>query len=129
MNEVVFERPARSEPARVLKALERWFTTRGYTVSARSGFELHLVGAGHRLSVRADGLNVRLAFAPGSPGVTLPEAAELERRVDTALQEFGAAAPAPAAKAAIASGQRCSLCATPLSGDDRTCPTCGMTQS
>lgn len=130
MHEVFFDRAVRGEPARVLKQLERWFTTNGYTVSVRSSLEFQFVGEStsgrHRLTVRADGMNVRFGFVPGAPGVTLPQRSELERRVDAALQDFGS--PPPAAKAASPSGRRCSICATELAGGDRNCPMCGMTQ-
>ena len=131
MNEVFFERSVAAEPARVLKHLDRWFTTNGYTVAVRSNLELHFVGAspggGHRLTVRADGLTVRFGFVPGAPGVQLPDSAELERRVEAALQDFGAAA-APAAKAASLPGRRCSICATTLASGETHCPLCGLPQ-
>ena len=83
MKELSFERAMRAEPTRVLQRVEKWLTANGYEVSARSASELSFVGAGtggrHRLTVRADGQAVRFVFAPGSPGVSLPENAELEQ--------------------------------------------------
>lgn len=131
MREVSFERAVRAEPGRVLQRVEKWLTANGYEVSARSNLELNLIGGStggrHRLTVRADGTQVRFGFVPGAPGVTLPEAAELERRVDACLQELDATAPL-AAKPASPLGRRCSICATPLAATDRNCPMCGMTQ-
>lgn len=130
MKDVAFERAVRAEPTRLLKRVEKWLTAHGYEVSARSNLELNLVGAGtsgrHRLTVRADGQSVRFVFAAGSPGVTLPDAAELERRVSAALDEF-AAGPAAAAPVSGASGGRCSICAAALAPGDKVCPVCGMT--
>lgn len=130
MREVSFERAVRGEPARVLQSLEKWFTSHGYEVSARSNLELNFVGATtsgrHRLTLRADGTTVRFGFVPGAPGVVLPEAQELERRVDASLQDLGA--PPGPAKAASAPSRRCSICATELSAGEKSCPMCGMTQ-
>ena len=127
MNEVFFERAMRAEPTRVLQRVEKWLTANGYEVSSRSASEMSFVGAGtggrHRLTVRADGQVVRFGFAPGSPGVTLPEPAELEQRVDAALTDLG---PAPAATSTQRGGVRCSICATELARGQRICPTCGM---
>ncbi len=132
MREVFFERAVRAEPARVLQRIERWLTANGYEVSTRSNLELNFLGAStsgrHRLTVRADGASVRFGFVPGAPGVALPDAQELERRVDACLQDLNAPAPAQGAKPASPFGLRCSICATPLSPDDRNCPMCGMTQ-
>ena len=130
MNELSFDRAMRAEPTRVLQRVEKWLTANGYEVASRSASELSFVGAGtggrHRLTVRADGQAVRFVFAPGSPGVSLPEKAELERRVDGALADFG---PAPVAPVAMegGGGGRCSICATELARGQRVCPTCGMT--
>lgn len=134
MQEVSFERVVRAEPSRVLQRVEKWLSANGYEVSARSNLELNLIGATtggrHRLTVRADGTNVRFGFVPGAPGVTLPPAAELERRVDASLQDLGgpAAAPPMGAKAASSPNRRCSICATPLAAGEQNCPTCGMKQ-
>jgi hypothetical protein len=130
MKELSFERSVRSEPARLLQRVEKSLAAQGYEVSARSNFELSLVGAGtggrHRLTVRCDGQTARFVFAAGSPGVTLPAEAELQRRVDAALQELGATPAAPVASAS-GSGGRCSICAGALAPTDRVCPVCGMT--
>lgn len=129
MKDVAFERAVRAEPTRLLQRVEKWLTAHGYEVSARSDSELNLVGAGtggrHRLTVRADGQTARFVFAAGSPGVTLPEDAELERRVNAALDELGAAAASPV----VATGGRCTICATALAPGDRFCPVCGMAMS
>ena len=132
--EVAFERAVRADPTRVLKRVEKWLIAHGYEVAVRSNHELHLVGlttsGRHRLSVRADGQAVRFVFAPGSPGVTLPEATELERRVDSALQELTVTGSAPVPSAAEGPGsagtQRCGICATVLGAGALVCPTCGM---
>lgn len=122
MREVSFERAVRGEPARVLQRAEQGLVPLGYEVAARSAFELSLVGAGpggrHRLTVRADGQVVRFVFAPGSPGVSLPEQGELERRVEVALGAVGS----------VSSGaeRRCSICATVLAAGEKHCPICGM---
>ncbi len=133
MREVAFERAVRAEPSRVLQRVEKWLTANGYEVSARSNHELNFIGGTtsgrHRLTVRADGQQVRFGFVPGAPGVSLPEAAELERRVEAALQELGAGLPGPeAAKPASPPSRRCSICATPLAVTDRFCPMCGLAQ-
>lgn len=130
MREVSFERAVRAEPTRVLQGLEKWLTAHGYEVSTRSNLELNFVGATtggrHRLTLRADGATVRFGFVPGAPGVVLPDAQELERRVDACVQSLGA--PAGPAKAASASSRRCSICATELSAGEQSCPMCGMPQ-
>ena len=136
MSEVSFERPARAEPARVLQRVEKWLIANGYEVAVRSNFELSLVGMGpggrHRLAVRADGQTVHFVFAPGSPGVALPGAAELERRVDNSLMELGSVTSAAPVSAAAESGsranRRCSICATVMGDADTVCPVCGMSQ-
>jgi hypothetical protein len=132
MQSVSVDRAVRAEPARVLQRVEKWLTANGYEVSTRSAFELGFVGPGtggrHRLTVRADGQAVRFVFASGSPGVVLPEQGELERRVDSALAEFGPVTAAPAATGE-GGGGRCSICATELARGQRVCPTCGMTNS
>lgn len=124
MPELTFERALRAAPARVLQRVEKWFVKNGYEVSARSSNELSFVGSStsgrHRLSVRSDGLTVRFVFAPGSPGVTLPETAELERRVDASLHELGSAPVSGTLR------KRCSICATVMASDQPHCPTCGM---
>lgn len=129
MNEVTFIRPARAEPPRVLQCVEKWLCANGYEVSARSNFELSLVGLGpggrHRLSVRADGNDAHFTFAPGSPGVALPPSSELERRVEFALVDVSGPAPV---SAAAATRRRCSICATMLGEGVNVCPTCGMAQ-
>ena len=129
MKEVTFERAVRAEPARVLQRVEKGLMALGYEVSARSAFELSLVGGGtsgrHRLTVRADGQLVRFGFAPGSPGVSLPDSAELERRIDAALSEFGGVAAAAPVSGGVE--RRCSICATALAAGVKNCPTCGMT--
>jgi len=131
MKEVSFERAVRAEPARVLQRVEKGLMASGYEVSARSAFELSLVGGGtsgrHRLTVRADGQRVRFVFAPGSPGVSLPEPAELERRIDAALSEFGGAVATAPAPVSGGGERRCSICATVIAAGVKSCPTCGMT--
>lgn len=128
MREVTFERAMRAEPARVLQRVEKWLTANGYEVSARSSHELSFVGMStqgrHRLSVRSDGLTVRFAFAPGAPGVELPQTPELERRVDASLQELGSA-PAPPSSSGGAE-KRCTICATVMAASEKHCPMCGM---
>ncbi len=133
--EVSFERAVRADATRVLQRVEKWLIANGYEVAVRSNFELNLVGmttsGRHRLSVRADGQAVRFVFAPGSPGVTLPSAAELERRVDSALQELivTGSAPVPSVTEPRDSTrtQRCGICATEFDAGARACPMCGMT--
>lgn len=128
--EVAFERAVSSDPTRVLKRVEKWLITNGYEVAVRSNHELNLVGlttsGRHRLSVRADGQAVRFVFAPGSPGATLPSTSELERRVDSSLQEFTVTGSAPVSPAAEKGTQRCAICATVLEAGARVCPMCGM---
>jgi hypothetical protein len=70
---------------------------------------------------------VRFGFAPGSPGVSLPDSVELERRIDAALSEFGGAVAATPAPASSGVERRCSICATVLTAGMKSCPTCGMT--
>ena len=131
MPEVSFERPMRADPTRVLQRAEKWLVAQGYQVSARSQLELSLVGLGvggrHRLCVSADGQSVRFVFAPGALGGELPDAVELERRVEGALAELG---PTPA-EAQVSPGgatRRCSICATAMEASARACPMCGLTQ-
>lgn len=133
MNEIEFDRPMRADPSRVLQRVEKWLGANGYEVAVRSTFELSLVGMGpggrHRLTVRADGARVRFVFAPGSPGVTLPNSAELERRVDSSLAELGALPAEPTSTAAATGAtRRCSICATVFGATDTVCPVCGMAQ-
>jgi hypothetical protein len=135
MREVTFERPARADASRVLQRIEKWLITNGYEVAVRSNFELSLVGMGpggrHRLAVRADGQTVRFSFAPGSPGVTLPDSTELERRVDLSVLELSSVtspASAPVAPERPGRTRRCSICATVMNDTQSVCPTCGMAQ-
>ena len=128
--EVSFERAVSADPTRVLKRVEKWLIANGYEVAVRSNNELNLVGlttsGRHRLSVRADGQAVRFVFAPGSPGVTLPATSELERRVDSSLQELTVTGSAPVPSAAAKATDRCAICATVLEAGARVCPMCGM---
>ena len=133
-DEVSFERAVSADPTRVLKRVEKWLIANGYEVAVRSNNELNLVGlttsGRHRLSVRADGQAVRFVFAPGSPGVTLPATSELERRVDSSLQELTVTGSAPVPSAAEGTAptgtQRCGICASVLEAGALVCPTCGM---
>lgn len=131
MPDVSFERPMRADPTRVLQRVEKWLAAQGYQVSARSQAELSLVGTGvggrHRLTVSADGQAVRFVFAPGALGGELPEAVELERRVEGALAELGAS-PAEAPLNSGGGTRRCSICATVMEADARVCPMCGLSQ-
>ena len=128
----------RAAPTRVLQRAEKGLVAQGYQVSVRSQAELSLVGTGvggrHRLTVSADGQAVRFVFAPGALGGELPDAVELERRVDGALAELG---PSPlgtgptSAEAAVSTGggtRRCSICATVMEAGARVCPMCGLSQ-
>lgn len=127
MREVSIERALHLDPARALPRLEQWLARQGYQAAARSSHEFSFLGpsAGgqHRLTVRADGRAARFTFAPGGLGVTLPDDAELSRRVEAAVASLGEGqAPPPAAPAA----RRCSICASPLGPGETRCPLCGM---
>lgn len=127
MNEHVIERAGAVNAARLLQQIEKWLIANGYTVSARSEGELNLVSAAaapHRLSVSANTLRTRFAFTPAAPRATLPEAGELERRVDASLGQVSAAAPV--APRPASGGGRCSICATVIPAGALECPTCGM---
>lgn len=127
MNEHVIERAGAVNAPRLLQQVEKWLVANGYTVSARSDGELNLVSAAaapHRLSVSANTVRTRFAFTPAAPRATLPEAAELERRVDASLGQVGAVAPV--APKPASGGGRCSICATVIPAGAVECPTCGM---
>ncbi len=129
MKEVTFDRAGAVEPSRLMQRVERWLSAHGYTVSTRTTGELQFVNpqsGPHRLVVRVDAVRTRFVFAPAAPGAVLPEAAELERRVDASM---GAPA-APVVKVAAPAGQggvRCSICATVVPAGESACPLCGMT--
>ncbi len=125
MREVSFERAGTTEVPRLMQQLERALARQGYTVSARANGQLQFLSAPpspHRLSARLDATRSLFTFAPGAPGVTLPDQLELERRIDLALGGVVAAAPRPSGGAA----RRCSICATVVPAGATECPLCGM---
>jgi hypothetical protein len=127
-HEVSFERAGATEVPRLMQQLERGLARQGYSVSARSNGQLQLVSAPpapHRLIARIDATRCHFTFAPGAPGVTLPDQLELERRIDLALGGAVAAEPRPSGGAA----RRCSICATVVPAGATECPLCGMPSS
>jgi hypothetical protein len=118
----------------MLPRLEQALRPQGYAASARSSHEFNFLGqtnlGPHRLQVRSDGRSVRFTFAPGAPGLALPDQAVLERIVDSALSALGDArapsVPVKTAPSSNASNRRCRICATPLDAGVVVCPLCGM---
>jgi hypothetical protein len=127
MREVSFERPGTLNATRSLQQVERFFAANGYTVSARTDGELHLVSTAahpHRLSVSANSARMVFVFTAATLTGSVPEANELERAVDASLGNASAAVIAPRA---ASGGGRCSICATVIPAGATECPTCGMT--
>jgi hypothetical protein len=119
-----FERPLEADPTRLLPRLEQVLRGLGYAANTRSSHEFNFLGqsnAGpHRLQVKSDGRAVRFTFAPGAPGITLPDEQVLSALVDGALAALGAA-PSP-----NVGSRRCHICASPLEAGVTVCPLCGM---
>jgi hypothetical protein len=130
VREVIFERALTADPTRLLPRLEQVLRPQGYAASARSSHEFNFLGqtnlGPHRLQVRSDGSSVRFTFAPGAPGVALPDQSVLERVVDSALSALGDAPAVKTAPSSNASNRRCRICATPLDAGVVVCPLCGM---
>jgi hypothetical protein len=118
-----FERQCTLAPESSLARATQWFASNGYSVGARSNTEAHLLSAAstgrHRLSIRVAGRQLSFEFAPASPLEVLPPAGELERRVDAASREAGAAVGAGG------TARRCPACATLASPGETSCSLCG----
>jgi hypothetical protein len=132
VRELSFERPLEADPTRLLPRLEQVLRGLGYAANTRSSHEFNFLGqsnAGpHRLQVKSDGRAVRFTFAPGAPGITLPDEQVLSALVDGALAALGEtrAASRPAPPSPNVGSRRCHICASPLEAGVTVCPLCGM---
>lgn len=131
MREVTLERNFEAEPARLLPRLEQVLRPRGYTASTRSSHEFNFLGqttlGPHRLQVRSDGRAVRFTFAPGAPGIALPDEQVLTTLVDGALAALGETrSPVAKPPSPNVGSRRCRICASPLEFGVTVCPLCGM---